>query len=47
MKIIVDETIELEEDGTLIIHVKEGERVKRVLVIGDDHMGDIFYPDKD
>lgn len=40
-------TVEVTDDGTLIVRVKEGEGITRVMVVADDHHGDIFYPDKD
>lgn len=45
MKIMA--TVEVTEDGTLIVHVKEGEGITRVMVVADDHHGDIFYPDEE
>lgn len=47
MKLVIDGTIELKKDGTLVVHVKEGEGITRVMVVADDHKGDIFYPDGD
>lgn len=47
MKIEVGATIELKNDGTLVIHVREGADIKRIMVIADDHHGDVFYPDED
>ena len=44
MKIMA--TIELSEDGTLIVHVKSGDGITRVLVVADDHHGDVFYPEE-
>ena len=40
-------TVEATDDGTLIVHVKDGECIQRVMVVADDHHGDIFYPDED
>ena len=40
-------TVEIADDGTLIVHVKEGKDITRVMVVADDHHGDIFYPDED
>lgn len=36
---------ELSEDGTLIVHIKDGSKVKRVLVMGDNIFGGLYYPD--
>lgn len=36
---------ELSEDGTLTVHVKDGSKVKRVFVMGDNIFGGLYYPD--
>ena len=36
---------ELSEDGTLTVHVKDGSKVSRVLVWGDNIFGGLYYPD--
>lgn len=36
---------ELSEDGTLTVHVSDGSKVKRVLVMGDNIFGGLYYPD--
>lgn len=38
-------TEELSEDGTLTVHVKDGSKVKRVFVMGDNIFGGLYYPD--
>ena len=38
---------ELSEDGTLTVHVKDGSKVSRVLVMGDNIYGGLYYPDSD
>ena len=38
-------TEELSEDGTLTVHVKDGSKVKRVFVMGDNIYGGLYYPD--
>lgn len=35
------------EDGTLTVHVKDGSKVRRVLVIGDNIFGGLYYPDSE
>lgn len=37
--------VELFDDGTLVVNVKEGEKVGRVLICGDDHFGGLYYAD--
>lgn len=37
--------VELFDDGTLVVNVKEGEKVGRVLIEGDDHFGGLYYID--
>lgn len=37
--------VELFDDGTLVVNVKEGEKVGRVLIDGDDHFGGLYYID--
>lgn len=37
--------VELFDDGTLVVNVKEGEKVNRVLIDGDDHFGGLYYAD--
>ena len=36
---------ELSEDGTLTVHVKDGSKVKRVFVMGDNIFGGLYYSD--
>lgn len=36
---------EISEDGTLTVHVKDGSKVKRVFVKGDNIFGGLYYPD--
>ena len=38
--------VELFDDGTLVVNVKEGEKVGRVLIEGDDHFGGLYYADE-
>lgn len=38
---------EIQPDGTLHIRVKEGKNINRVFVLGEDHYGDMFYPDSE
>ena len=38
--------VELFDDGTLVVNVKEGEKVGRVLICGDDHFGGLYYADE-
>lgn len=38
---------ELSEDGTLTVHVKDGSKVNRVFVMGDNIFGGLYYPDSD
>jgi len=33
----------ISEDGTLTVHVKDGSKVSRVLVCGDNHWGGLYY----
>lgn len=37
--------VELFDDGTLVVNVKEGAKVSRVLIDGDDHFGGLYYAD--
>lgn len=36
---------DISEDGTLKVKVKDGSKVNRVLVWGDNHFGGLYYPD--
>lgn len=36
----------LTADGTLVVNVPDGGMVKRVLVCGENHVGDVFYPEE-
>lgn len=36
---------ELSEDGTLTVHVSDGSKVNRVLVMGENIFGGLYYPD--
>lgn len=38
---------DISEDGTLTITVRDGSKVNRVLVCGDNHLGGLYYPDED
>lgn len=38
-------TEELSEDGTLTVHVKDGSKISRVFVMGDNIFGGLYYPD--
>ena len=38
---------DISEDGTLTVKVKDGSKVNRVLVWGDNHFGGLYYPDKE
>ena len=38
-------TEELSEDGTLTVHVSDGSKVSRVLVMGENIFGGLYYPD--
>lgn len=35
------------QDGTLTVHVSDGSKVGRVLVLGDNHFGGLYYADYD
>ena len=37
----------LSEDGTLTVTVPDGSKVTRVMVCGENHQGDVFYPEDD
>lgn len=38
---------DISEDGTLTVHVKDGSKVSRVLVCGDNHWGGLYYPEQE
>lgn len=38
---------EVIKDGTLIVYVPDGSVVNRVVVWGENHMGDLFYPERE